>query len=420
VIENLRVSPMKRRSLSNDHKTNFVPAELIKVCDVIDDRSLSLSSSWKSAFTHTMFPFKTTVSNSHYANKMTHYSSNTLNIDSLFNGPLLSDEQNFALPCGGHCWSCSCSHNEPVSQSSCGDGHSDSHHDIIMDNIYYNETLLPDAPLFKSMEYKLFDGEGVSCDKSPLEDTDPLPITAFADYVSTEEQSSMLCRAMLPTITNAEGSSVVSAESDYSSSPLLETSFAGDFFQVRSSTEDSLSDHSSVSSSASIESLNPFPLHTSLPHEIQFEAPDAVPTEAESSIKEVVVEPTPVSSNDLPAFKLLNKVPTTESKDCDGVDPNDIDVLCGKGGRTLLHNRHFTQLCSRYATQYSETKKRGSNGKRGIALTIVREVQGNNGRFLKPQDTGSGWEVISDELAMNKVAHCIRDLIRRLKNEKVR
>jgi len=96
--------------------------------------------------------------------------------------------------------------------------------------------------------------------------------------------------------------------------------------------------------------------------------------------------------------------------------PTDRDVLCGKGGKTLMHNRHFTNLCNELAISYSSTKKRGINGKKGIAFKIVQEIKKSHGRFLKPQDAGMAWEEISDEHACNKVAHCIRDIIRRLKN----
>jgi hypothetical protein len=100
------------------------------------------------------------------------------------------------------------------------------------------------------------------------------------------------------------------------------------------------------------------------------------------------------------------------NKNDDVNKPNDSDVLCGRGGKTLMHNRHFADLCSKFVVLYSTTKKRGMNGKRGIALGIVREIKDSQGRFLKPSDKG-GWEEISDEQAMIKVGHCIRDVVRR-------
>ena len=112
-----------------------------------------------------------------------------------------------------------------------------------------------------------------------------------------------------------------------------------------------------------------------------------------------------------------NRSAETTCTQADAVtEPTDRDVLCGKGGKTLVHNRHFTNLCNEVAISYSITKKRGNNGKKGIAFKIVQEIKKSHGRFLKPQDTGMTWEEISDEHACNKVAHCIRDIIRRLKN----
>ena len=101
--------------------------------------------------------------------------------------------------------------------------------------------------------------------------------------------------------------------------------------------------------------------------------------------------------------------------------PSDRDVLCGKGGRTLMHNRHFTSLCNKFCDEYSNTTKRGMNGKRGIALQIIGEIHEQKGRFLAPASevegagAGDAWVEISTEKAINKVAHCIRDLVRRLR-----
>jgi hypothetical protein len=99
------------------------------------------------------------------------------------------------------------------------------------------------------------------------------------------------------------------------------------------------------------------------------------------------------------------------------VVPTDQDVLCGKGGRTLLHNRHFLQLCANFAEQYSGTTKRGMAGKRGIALKIIKEVRDGGGRFLKPHRNNKGWEVITDEASITKVGHCIRDMARKTRND---
>jgi hypothetical protein len=99
----------------------------------------------------------------------------------------------------------------------------------------------------------------------------------------------------------------------------------------------------------------------------------------------------------------------------DCIFPSDFDVLCGKGGKTIEHNRHFILLCSQF-TEAFKTKGRGVNGKKGLALNIVRVIHGKDGRFLKPKDTGLGWTAISDDEAAKKVAHCLRDLARSKKS----
>jgi hypothetical protein len=95
------------------------------------------------------------------------------------------------------------------------------------------------------------------------------------------------------------------------------------------------------------------------------------------------------------------------------MSPTANDVLCGKGGKTVDHNIHYTRLCAQVADEYVATKKRGWNGKKGVALRVVRAVQLSGGRFLKPSSTGVGWDVVYEKASVDKAAHCIRDLIHR-------
>jgi len=123
----------------------------------------------------------------------------------------------------------------------------------------------------------------------------------------------------------------------------------------------------------------------------------------------------------LPATLNGNGAASLKKKKMASIIPTDRDVLCGKGGRTLMHNRHFTSLCNKFCDEYSNTTKRGMNGKRGIALQIIGEIHEQKGRFLAPASevegagAGDAWVEISTEKAINKVAHCIRDLVRRLR-----
>jgi hypothetical protein len=95
------------------------------------------------------------------------------------------------------------------------------------------------------------------------------------------------------------------------------------------------------------------------------------------------------------------------------MSPTANDVLCGKGGKTVDHNLHYTRLCVQATDEYVSTKKRGWSGKKGVALRVVRAVQKSGGRFLKPSSTGMGWNVVSEEASVVKAAHCIRDVIHR-------
>jgi hypothetical protein len=93
--------------------------------------------------------------------------------------------------------------------------------------------------------------------------------------------------------------------------------------------------------------------------------------------------------------------------------PNANDVLCGKGGKTVDHNLHYTRLCVQVANDYATTKQRGWSGKKGVALSVVQAIQLSGGRFLKPSAGGKGWDVLSEEKCIDKAAHCIRDVIHR-------
>jgi hypothetical protein len=113
----------------------------------------------------------------------------------------------------------------------------------------------------------------------------------------------------------------------------------------------------------------------------------------------------------------FNNGSTRPGHDCSDppriIVPNANDVLCGKGGKTVDHNLHYTRLCVQVANDYATTKKRGWSGKKGVALSVVQAIQLSGGRFLKPSAGGKGWDVLSEEKCIDKAAHCIRDVIRR-------
>jgi hypothetical protein len=102
------------------------------------------------------------------------------------------------------------------------------------------------------------------------------------------------------------------------------------------------------------------------------------------------------------------------------MSPTVNDVLCGKGGKTVDHNLHYTRVCAQATDEYVSTKKRGWSGKKGVALRVVRVVQKSGGRFLRPSSTDMGWNVMSEEASVDKAAHCIRDAIHRRRRTKCR
>lgn len=114
-----------------------------------------------------------------------------------------------------------------------------------------------------------------------------------------------------------------------------------------------------------------------------------------------------------PSDESLSSRVVTPHASAQPITPRPGDVLCGKGGDTIRHNRHFVRLCSEFAPEYSATKKRGPTGKKGIARKIINEIREENGRFLKYCKRGELWEELSEAKAIEKVGHCIRDIVRR-------
>jgi hypothetical protein len=79
-------------------------------------------------------------------------------------------------------------------------------------------------------------------------------------------------------------------------------------------------------------------------------------------------------------------------------------------------------MCEAVADDYAATCKRGMDGKQGIAIRIVQAIQVKKGRFIKQSSGSAGyaqhWQVLPLKGALDKTAHCIRDIInKRRKNE---
>ena len=93
------------------------------------------------------------------------------------------------------------------------------------------------------------------------------------------------------------------------------------------------------------------------------------------------------------------------------IDPNDNDVLSGRGGRINAHkgNVQFRELVAQRKKDYlAKTTKKLE--KAHIAADIVHYIRGLNpsGRFLKEDSDGSWWD-IGDQKAIKKVGQALRE-----------
>jgi hypothetical protein len=104
--------------------------------------------------------------------------------------------------------------------------------------------------------------------------------------------------------------------------------------------------------------------------------------------------------------------------------PTKFDVICGWRMDTIPRNGHFNDLCEAMAEAYQTTCKRG---RARIVLSIVNAIHEKQGRFIKQQrynDAADGvaqqWQVLSLQAAIDKISHCIRDILKRQKNKTTR
>lgn len=86
----------------------------------------------------------------------------------------------------------------------------------------------------------------------------------------------------------------------------------------------------------------------------------------------------------------------------------EVDVVFGRGKHQRNHvgNQRMRNLVESHREEY-ESSFGGRNGKTNVAKKIVRIVQSEGGRFLKP--TPDGWCEVTDDVASSKVAHAFRD-----------
>ncbi|CAJ1937025.1 unnamed protein product [Cylindrotheca closterium] len=90
--------------------------------------------------------------------------------------------------------------------------------------------------------------------------------------------------------------------------------------------------------------------------------------------------------------------------------PTSVDVLLGRGRHPQEHlgNLNLAELVDAHTGTYASIPKKG---KKELHMSIVRSVQGQGGRFLKRGPRGEGWEVVGDEVAIDKVRNRFREAI---------
>ena len=87
--------------------------------------------------------------------------------------------------------------------------------------------------------------------------------------------------------------------------------------------------------------------------------------------------------------------------------PSSRDVLLGRGKpyQDFAGNIYFGQLIDQYLERHNAAQK---FEKTIISMSIVQTIKNRKGRFLKKnKDTGL-WDVVSDDVARDKVAHAFR------------
>lgn len=116
--------------------------------------------------------------------------------------------------------------------------------------------------------------------------------------------------------------------------------------------------------------------------------------------KDPVPDPTPSS-------KLTPVV--SESTKTKSLEPNDKDVLMGRGGRTNNHpgNKRYLVEKDRIQPRYLKADK---NEKTGISQELVDVVHGWGGRFLKLETDGVTWVEIDEKTARKKASQSLREI----------
>jgi len=97
--------------------------------------------------------------------------------------------------------------------------------------------------------------------------------------------------------------------------------------------------------------------------------------------------------------------------------PGDKDVVCGRGKRNWNHlgNINFRNVIRTNVQRYLDSPTK--NDKTLVVISIVDEIRGQGGRFLK-EDMHGRWYDIGDAQARDKVGHSLRDQVTALSRQR--
>lgn len=92
--------------------------------------------------------------------------------------------------------------------------------------------------------------------------------------------------------------------------------------------------------------------------------------------------------------------------------PTMLDVLCERGGRANHHpgNQEYLKRIYERAGEYTLELAQNRQLCREFLQSIVREVKGWGGRFMKKIDNSDRWFEVDDKAARKKVGQKLRDI----------
>merc|ERR1719218_233048 len=92
--------------------------------------------------------------------------------------------------------------------------------------------------------------------------------------------------------------------------------------------------------------------------------------------------------------------------------PTMLDVLCERGGRANHHpgNQEYLKRIKERAGEYTVELAQNRQLCREFLQSIVREVKGWGGRFMKKIDNSDRWFEVDDKTARKKVGQLLRDI----------